>query len=276
MDVHNISNISPSGVYMYYHRGAEIAESMLQERRHMGEHYDDYYVFMWMHEGNVTMKINFEEVTVGSHSLLFLEPGTIHQFVSMQYFKEGCFLGVDKSVLSEAVITQLNKLTFGKMLLPIDEEKEHELQLLLPIVEKRLATDYCHDFAKVVIDIYLQSLTKNNAMEANGRHIDIFLGFRSLLKENLTVHHLPSYYADKLCISTGYLNEAVMKSVHMSSQQYIIYEVVSRAKQALYRTDDTIQQIAYKLGYEDAAYFTRMFTKNAACTPSAFRKKVKG
>lgn len=275
MDVHNISKISPKGVFINYHKEKEMTDDMLNNHQHIGEHYDDYYVFMWMHEGNITMKINFEDVIIRSHSLIFLEPGTIHQFISMQYFKEGCFLGVDKSVLNESIITKLNKLTFGKTYLPIGEEQERELQLLLPIVIKRLDTEYCHDFAKVVIDIYLQSLTQNSILEAKGRHIDIFLGFRSLLKENLRNQHLPSFYAEKLCISTGYLNEAVMKSVHMSTQQYITQEAVAQAKRMLYCTNDTIQQIAWKLGYSDAAYFTRLFTKSTACTPTNFRRQVR-
>jgi AraC-like DNA-binding protein len=122
----------------------------------------------------------------------------------------------------------------------------------------------------------MESLTENQAVEASSRHFEIFLGLRSLLKQHLHEQHLPSFYAEKLCISTGYLNEAVMKTVHMSTQQYIMNETVIQAKRALYTTDDTIQHISWKLGYDDAAYFTRIFTKIAACSPSDFRKRVKG
>ncbi|MCD8194276.1 MAG: helix-turn-helix domain-containing protein [Tannerellaceae bacterium] len=54
---------------------------------------------------------------------------------------------------------------------------------------------------------------------------------------------------------------------------WIQYEIILQAKRLLYYTTMNIKEIAHTLGYEDHAYFTRLFTKVADMSPGQFRKK---
>jgi AraC family transcriptional activator of pobA len=47
--------------------------------------------------------------------------------------------------------------------------------------------------------------------------------------------------------------------------------VITEAKRNLIFGDMTMEQIAYWLGFTDAAYFTRFFRKEVGQTPSQFR-----
>jgi len=49
--------------------------------------------------------------------------------------------------------------------------------------------------------------------------------------------------------------------------------IVLEAKRLLLYSDLTIKEIAYQLGYEDPAYFNRIFTQKSEKTPAAFRKE---
>jgi len=40
-------------------------------------------------------------------------------------------------------------------------------------------------------------------------------------------------------------------------------------------SDDSVKQIAYGLGFNDPAYFTRFFTKAATISPLQFKKDYK-
>jgi AraC family transcriptional regulator, arabinose operon regulatory protein len=51
---------------------------------------------------------------------------------------------------------------------------------------------------------------------------------------------------------------------------------LQKARKLLLTADLSISQIAQDVGYEDAAYFTRYFTKSMGCSPSAFRKTFRG
>jgi AraC family transcriptional activator of pobA len=45
------------------------------------------------------------------------------------------------------------------------------------------------------------------------------------------------------------------------------------AKRQLLYTNMSVSEIAYALGFEDSAYFTRFFTQRAGCSPRNFRMR---
>ena len=48
---------------------------------------------------------------------------------------------------------------------------------------------------------------------------------------------------------------------------------LAEAKRQLYYTARPVSEIAYELGFDDAAYFTRFFTRRAGISPRAFRAR---
>ena len=105
------------------------------------------------------------------------------------------------------------------------------------------------------------------------RHTEIMLQLRNLLAQHIAENHQPAFYASQLNISTVYLNEIVRKLTGLSTSSYIKNEIVLLAKRILARTDLSVKQIANQLGFEDWAYFTRLFTQATSITPTAFRSK---
>jgi AraC-like DNA-binding protein len=52
--------------------------------------------------------------------------------------------------------------------------------------------------------------------------------------------------------------------------------VVLEAQRILAHGDDTIAAIAGALGFDDPSNFSKYFTKRAATTPAAFRRRARG
>ena len=105
------------------------------------------------------------------------------------------------------------------------------------------------------------------------RHIEIVLSFLRLLSGHLAAHRSPSYYASRLNISPVYLNEVVKEVTGMSATAYIRYELVLQAKRLLVHTDLAVKEISTRLGIEDCAYFSRIFTQATGVSPRAFRQR---
>ena len=59
-----------------------------------------------------------------------------------------------------------------------------------------------------------------------------------------------------------------------SSTQYIKNELMLLAKRELFHTSDSVKEIAYRLGFTDNAYFTRLFTETAGISPNKFRDNI--
>jgi AraC-like DNA-binding protein len=49
--------------------------------------------------------------------------------------------------------------------------------------------------------------------------------------------------------------------------------VILEAKRLLYYTDKSAKEIAFELGFEDAAYFSNFFKKHTSLSPSLFKKQ---
>ena len=107
----------------------------------------------------------------------------------------------------------------------------------------------------------------------NKRHIEITLAFKELLSKELHVEKRISHYAKSLHISPVYLNEAIKSIAGISVSKYIQIELMLRAKRMLIYTSLNIKEIAINLGFDDYAYFTRLFTKATGLSPTSYRKK---
>lgn len=149
-----------------------------------------------------------------------------------------------------------------ELLRPIDK---HSKRLISRNIE--LLLDYCMRFYE------RQFITRS---EMNR---DVLSKFETLLDSyfqsgQAQTEGLPSvkYFADKVCLSPNYFGDLLKKETGKSPQEYIQNKIVDLAKEMIAGTDKTFNQIAYELGFQYSQHFTRLFKKNAGCTPSEYRR----
>lgn len=82
------------------------------------------------------------------------------------------------------------------------------------------------------------------------------------------------YFAGKACLTPNYFSDLVRKETGMTPKDIITRHVISHAKQLLTKNSDDVAQIAYALGFEYPAHFSRLFKRVAGITPTEFRMKM--
>ena len=112
--------------------------------------------------------------------------------------------------------------------------------------------------------------------QAKRRHVEIVLAFRELLAGDERIVRSPSHYAAALHISPVYLNEVVKGVTGENVSGYIQSEILLRARRMLVYTQQQIGEIARTLGFDDCAYFTRLFTQRTGMSPTSYREKYLG
>ena len=244
------------------------------EQPPMGVHMDNYYLYIFIDTGWLRVDVDFQEGELEAHTCGFLELGKVHQNKEFSPDVHGYIMGVDSTLLNKSTLANLGRFTFKKTKFKIDEGREKELSLLFPMLMSRRSTSSASAFVQPIIAIFEEIAMTDSDVESYDRTIDIFLKFKSLVKEYLYKEHKPSFYADKLNITSGYLNEIVNNVMHVSTQKYILSELILQARRDLATTNLSIQQVAEKLGYDDAAYFSRIFNKVSGLSPQAFRTKM--
>ncbi len=81
--------------------------------------------------------------------------------------------------------------------------------------------------------------------------------------------------ADMCHVSSGCFRRLFKEYSGMTPTEYHLTHQLSRAKKILLSSDISIENIAYSLGFADAAHFSKTFKKNYGITPGQYRKENK-
>lgn len=112
----------------------------------------------------------------------------------------------------------------------------------------------------------------NDTLRIPGSELDIFRDFSRHLEIHFREKHNVAEYAELLHIAPKTLTHK-FKNLNLDSpNQFIINRILLEAKRLLFYTDKPVKEIAYDLGYEDPAYFNRLFTNKTGSTPANFKK----
>ena len=95
--------------------------------------------------------------------------------------------------------------------------------------------------------------------------------FRQAVEQHFRESRALTAYARDLGISADRLHSAVTSVLDQTPGEVVHERVMTEARRALIYTSLPVSEIAYDLGFEDAAYFSRFFAKRAGVSPSGFR-----
>jgi AraC-like DNA-binding protein len=83
-----------------------------------------------------------------------------------------------------------------------------------------------------------------------------------------------AYFADKANLSAGYFGDLIKKETGNTPKDLISLHIINVAKHRLASSNEDVSIIAYDLGFEYPAHFSRMFKRIAGQSPSQFRSDI--
>lgn len=249
-----------------------------EEAKHSHRH--DRHSFFLLEEGTITLEIDFQKHIVTSPSITYIHPDQVHRTVALENIVVFS-LGINNENLNSEYLQLLEDVVINAKALLLDKETfsiiSEAISLCLKFSERKydrlynsLLKDSCNALVALIISQYLEhsaSIDKLSRFEAVTRT------FRKLLELNYSTNKRPATYAEKLNISTPYLNECVKNTTGHPVSYHIHQRVILEAKRLLYHSDASVKEIAATLGYDDYPYFSRLFRKIAGMTALAFRNK---
>jgi AraC-like DNA-binding protein len=85
-----------------------------------------------------------------------------------------------------------------------------------------------------------------------------------------TVNHM----ASQLHLSPKYLSDLLKQETGKTALELIHLHVISEAKNLLVEGERSVAEIAYKLGFENPPYFSRLFKKEVGMSPKEFKSHL--
>ncbi len=99
----------------------------------------------------------------------------------------------------------------------------------------------------------------------------LFGKFMTLLVKNCHEYREVAWYADRLCITKGYLYKVCCKIEHRTPKEIIENIVINKIKQNLSDTELSVTDIARKFHFEDSSYLARFFRRMTGMSPLDYR-----
>lgn len=117
----------------------------------------------------------------------------------------------------------------------------------------------------------LAAQTSHGAVTAGDRLVD---RFEALIDEHYREHWAVARYAASLKVTPTHLSRLTREAFGCPASHLIRDRMVREARRQLVYTNMPVSKVAYALGFNDPAYFTRTFTVATGLSPSEFRERV--
>lgn len=103
---------------------------------------------------------------------------------------------------------------------------------------------------------------------------DLFQRFEALLEQHFLQHWTVSDYAAALSVTPTHLSRLTRSATGHAASHLILDRVIREARRNLVYTNLPVSMVAYALGFNDPAYFSRLFAGATGLSPRSFRDKV--
>ena len=251
-------------------------------------HRHNYYEIICFTKGSGKHFIDFKSFPVKSNSVHFISPGQVH-LVRRSADSDGYVImfTIDFYSLNLNNKDILFDLPFfnNNSSKPILSVSASQFNVFSDVINKMNAEFFSENLNKEEIlrsylNIFL--INENRLFEpeeaiksTSSSNVELVKNFNKLIEKNFIEKHKVSDYAAMLFISPGHLNENTGKVLGKTASELIHERLILEIKRMLFHSNQTIDEIAFSLNFEDPAYFGRFFKKHQGTSPGSFRRDIR-
>ena len=128
----------------------------------------------------------------------------------------------------------------------------------------------------LILSITAEVLTRERRNEQPNYYEKTVARAKYLMESNIySAINLPGI-SEQLGISTSRLNEIFKTYTSMTPYQYYIQMKIHKAESLLEQEDISVKDAAFRMGFEDQYYFSRLFKNKTGISPSDWKKFASG
>ncbi len=244
------------------------------------------YMIFFIEEGSGRYSIDFNEFEINGTGLFCLSPGQVLT-VMAESMKSGfeikfnrefyCVETHGKEIACNGVIfNNIHKATF----LQLEPNEVPPFRMLLDNMIRELQNpgkahrDLLETYLRMFLIEVLRKQDERSILTTNGNTEENRLvgDFIALVDKHFRKKRAVSDYAEMLFVSPKSLAKRLNAEGYRTPTEIIRDRIVLEAKRDLRFTKKSVKEIAFDLGFDDPAYFTRFFKKAGNESPLAYRE----
>ena len=255
-------------------------------------HIHSFYQVIWFKTGTGKHSVDFKTYDVFDNAIFFVAPNQVHYFdentvyegvllhfnqlflvqdqspldfllncnlFNNPYQQPSCCIGTGIDDILDRYVSQIkdeleNEETFGKEMILGNYLKS----FLIQIQRRKNQFEHAVDPLPPIVDEKKMQLMK----------------FINLIDENYKKGYSIAEYARSLHISSRSLSDLTQQQLNKTPSQMIQERIILEAQRLLLYSELNINQVGYRLGFDDPSYFVKYFKKCTGASPSEFKKSV--
>jgi len=241
-------------------------------------HRHDYYELVWIITGSGTIQADMEQYEIAENTVYRIKPGQVHSF-SMNEGTKGYILSFSNEFLylSDEKTDAVNVPT-------VIDGMDEDMVIEMGIIARQMTREFDNylvlrsEILKGLLKIFLMYLTRHTKpvteQVAQSRNKELTAKFFSLLEKNFMTSRMVTDYAGELAVTPNYLNEIVKKVSGFAASYHIQQRIVLEAKRHATYSDASMKEIAYHLGFDDVAHFSKFFKNVSGSNFTDFKKSI--
>lgn len=247
-------------------------------------HRHDYYAIMFIEKGQGIHYVDFHEYVVNDGLVFFLMPGQMHQLLFFAEPKGHLIAFTEEFLVANAISQRMidDLYLFNEFgISPPLPLNESQLPAFRSVFEQMRyfseSARYSTEAVASLVQLFLIlsnnhcSIRKEDNTQLQESSNILLRQFRSLLNKRFATEHQVSGYADEIAVTADYLNKVVKNLTGISAKEHIQNKLVLEAKRALIFSEISNKELAFSLGFEEAAHFNNFFKKMTGMSPGEFR-----
>jgi AraC family transcriptional regulator, transcriptional activator of pobA len=251
-------------------------------------HRHDYHELIWVREGSGRHLLDGRPVPVEPRTLTLIGRGQVHVFE--------CARGVDGAVVrfgEELVLGGgAERAAPGWLLagrggrsVSVPEDEIGALEAVIGALRAetaRPADPRSPELQRHLVSVLLlwierwYDAARTERREADDAEVELHRRFAQLLERDFARHHDAAHYADALAVPPAALSRALSEVTGRTTKELITDRVMLEAARLLRFTSLSIQEIAFRTGFDDPLYFSRAFKRRQGEAPMAYRDRARG
>lgn len=236
-----------------------------------------YNLLVHITEGYFTHQIGPKEYMVKSPAILISSYGNISAIKAADKSANGHCILINEtamtSIFREQEILNIFNISPLTNLSDQDNNTIHQLCKLL-YSELYSPNAYKELNDSLLKSIFLKVIKLSSTNKLLSRRQEIAMMFKQLVHKNFKKHKEISFYADKLAVSTNYLNRCVYSVFKKSSKEVVLEVLIMHSQLLLFESNKSISDICYELDFSDPSYFSRIFKKIVGMSPTEYRRRA--